>query len=167
MEKTLYLVRHAKSSWGESGLADFDRPLNKRGCRDCQDMGARIKKHGRIPDLIVSSPASRALATARCIAQQMHYPEADIVTEKQAYCSGTGALIDILQRLDERDTAVMLVAHNPDMTGLVNMLCGTAISDMPTCAIAMVRLEIDNWSEVGTVAGELADYDFPKKTGTP
>jgi len=166
MERTLYLVRHAKSSWGEPGLADFDRPLNKRGCRDCQDMGARMKKHGRMPDLIVSSPASRALATARCIARQLHHPEADIVTEKEAYCSGTGALIDILQQLGERHTGVMLVAHNPDMTGLVNMLCGTVVSDMPTCAIAMVRLEIDNWSETGAGIGELADYDFPKKTST-
>ncbi len=167
MEKTLYLVRHAKSSWGEPGLADIDRPLNKRGCRDCQDMGARLKKHGRMPDLIVSSPANRALATARCIAQQLHYPEADIVTVKNAYCSGTGALVDILQRLDERNTAVMLVAHNPDMTGLVDTLCGPVISDMPTCAIAMVRLEIDHWSQAGTVVSELTDYDFPKKSNTP
>ena len=82
------------------------------------------------------------------------------------YCSGAGALLAILQRLDDRCAEVMLVGHNPDMTGLVNMLCGPVISDMPTCAIAMIRLNMDGWSETGAVIGELADYDFPKNSGT-
>ena len=141
----------------------MDRPLNKRGCLNCQKMGGRMKKHGRKPGLILSSPANRAITTARCIAQQIDYPEADIVEEEEMYCSGAGALLGILQRLDERYTEVMLVGHNPDMTGLVNMLCGPVISDMPTCAIAIIRLDMDGWSETGAVVGELADYDFPKK----
>lgn len=163
MQKTLYLVRHAKSSWGDPELADIDRPLNKRGGRSCQEMGDRMKKYGWMPELILSSPANRAITTARCIAQQIGYPEADIVVDENIYCSSAGTLCDILQRLDERYAQVMLVGHNPDMTGLVNRLCGPVISDMPTCAIAMVRLDIDHWTETGAVAGELADYDFPKK----
>ena len=122
-----------------------------------------MKALGRMPELILSSPANRAITTAQCIAQQIDFPDADIVVEKDAYCSGSGVLLGILQRLDERYTEVMLVGHNPDMTGLVNMLCGPVISDMPTCAIAMIRLDMDGWSETGSVVGELADYDFPKK----
>ena len=116
--------------------------------------------------MILSSPANRAITTARCIAQQIDYPEADIVEEEEMYCSGAGTLLAILQRLDDRCAEVMLVGHNPDMTGLVNMLCGPVISDMPTCAIAMIRLNMDGWSETGAVIGELADYDFPKNSGT-
>ncbi|MFQ5644420.1 MAG: histidine phosphatase family protein, partial [Thiogranum sp.] len=80
--RTLYLVRHAKSSWGAPGLADRDRPLNKRGSSDCRDMGSRLQKRGRVPGLIVSSPALRAVTTARCIAQQLQYPGADIIEEE-------------------------------------------------------------------------------------
>ncbi len=167
VQKTLYLVRHAKSSWGEPGLADMERPLNKRGSSDCQEMGSRLNKRGWIPELIVSSPALRAVTTAQCIARQLQYPEADIVEEEAMYCSGTDALNAVLQRLDERFSTVMLVGHNPDMTGLVNLLCGPAIDDMPTCAIAVIRLEIDNWSEAGAGTGELAGYDFPKNTADP
>jgi phosphohistidine phosphatase len=163
MQKTLYLVRHAKSSWGEPELADIDRPLNKRGGRNCQEMGGRMKKRGWVPELILSSPANRAITTARCIARQIDYPKADIVVDENIYCSGAGVLCDILQQLDERYTEVMLVGHNPDMTELVNRLCGPVISDMPTCAIAMIRLELDHWSETGAIVGGLADYDFPKK----
>jgi len=166
-KKTLYLVRHAKSSWGEQGLADRQRPLNKRGGSDCQEMGSRLYRRGWIPDLIVSSPALRAVTTARCIARQLQYPEADIVEEEAMYCSGTDALNTVLQRLDERFSAVTLVGHNPDMTGLVNLLCGPAIDDMPTCAIAVVRLNIEYWLEAGTSDGELAAYDFPKNTADP
>ncbi|GMQ84146.1 MAG: phosphohistidine phosphatase SixA [Gammaproteobacteria bacterium] len=166
VQKTVYLVRHAKSSWGEPGLADMERPLNKRGSSDCQEMGSRLNRRGLIPDLIVSSPALRAVTTAQCIARQLQYPEADIVEEEAMYCSGTDALNAVLQRLDERFSTVMLVGHNPDMTGLVNMLCGPVVDDMPTCAIATVGLDIENWSEIDTGTGELADYDFPKKTST-
>jgi len=60
----------------------------------------------------------------------------------------------------------MLVGHNPDMSGLVNLLCGPVIDDMPTCAIAVIRLNIEYWLEAGVSTGELADYDFPKKPGT-
>ncbi len=163
--KTLYLVRHAKSSWGEPGLADRDRPLNKRGAGDCREMGQRLQRRGWIPERVFSSPARRAIDTARCIARQLPYPEAEISVEETMYCGGAAALNAVLQRVDEHLASVMLVAHNPDMTELVNRLCGAVIDAMPTCAVAVVRLDTDYWLEAGAGTGELTDYDFPKNTG--
>ncbi|MFQ5643438.1 MAG: hypothetical protein ACE5FQ_07040, partial [Thiogranum sp.] len=72
----------------------------------------------------------------------------------------------VLQRLDERFASAMLVGHNPDMSGLVNLLCGAVIDAMPTCAIAVIRLNTEYWLEAGATTGELVDYDFPKKPRT-
>lgn len=164
--KTLYLVRHAKSSWKDHSLADIDRPLNKRGRRSAPDMGKRLKDQGHKPDLIVSSPANRAFTTARKIAKQTGYDPSNIVIDKRMYFSGTGGMRELLEELDDRYQKVMIVGHNPAMTGLLYDLAQSSVFNMPTCAIAVIGFDMESWSELYSTAGDLLGYDYPKGSGS-
>jgi len=165
MSKTLYLVRHAKSSWSDSSLSDRDRPLNKRGRRTAPDMGSRLAVKGHQPDLIISSPAKRALMTAKSIAKELDYDTSDILTDESMYFTGAGGMLKMLEGVDDRYQKVMIVGHNPAMTSLMNSLCDASVYNMPTCAVAVIGYNISSWSELGSADGNLLDYDFPKNTG--
>ena len=164
--KILYLVRHAKSSWKDPSLADKDRPLNKRGRRSAPDMGKRLVVQGHRPDLIISSPAKRALSTARKIAQELGIEKSDIVMDEDLYFSGIGGMQCVLEGLDDRYYKVMMVGHNPDMTRLLNSLGNTYVANMPTCAIAVIGFDIASWADLYSAEGELLGYDFPKGSGS-
>lgn len=164
MSKTLYLVRHAKSSWSDSSLSDRDRPLNKRGRRSAPVMGSRLAVKGHRPDLIISSPAKRALMTAGIIAEEVGYDRSGILTDESMYFSGVGGMLKMLEGVDDRFQKVMIVGHNPAMTGLMNSLCDAPVYNMPTCAITVIDYDMTSWSELRSVDGNLLDYDFPKNT---
>jgi phosphohistidine phosphatase len=165
-QKVLYLVRHAKSSWSDSSLTDRDRPLNKRGRRSAPEMGRRLMVQGHRPELIVSSPANRAISTASFIAQELDYNVSHIVTDENLYFSGMVSMQSVLQRLDDRYQAVMIVGHNPAMTELMNSLGNASVANMPTCAIAVIGFDIASWAELCSVDGDLLGYDFPKGSGS-
>ena len=158
----LYLVRHAKSSWSDSSLSDRDRPLNKRGRRSAPDMGRRLAAQNQLPDLIISSPAKRANSTARKIAKEVGYDRSKIVTDENMYFSGTGSMLEMLENVDDRYDSVMIVGHNPAMTTLINMLSGSSVDNMPTCAVAVIDFPIMSWSDLHSADGQLLTYDFPK-----
>ena len=164
--KILYLVRHAKSSWKDPSLADKERPLNKRGRRSAPDMGRRMLEQGHRPDLIISSPANRALSTAKIIAQELGCDVSEILTDDQLYFSGSGGMQSILERLDDRYRKVMVVGHNPAMTSLMNILGNTSVFNMPTCAIAVIGFDMASWADLHSAEGELLGYDFPKGSGS-
>lgn len=166
MPKTLYLVRHAKSSWDDPALGDRDRPLSERGLSSAPDMGKRLAEQGHKPDLIISSPAKRAFTTAKKIAKETGYREAKIVTDERMYFSGTRSMLDLLEGLNDKHKKVMIVGHNPALTSLLNILCDSPIENMPTCAVAVVGFEMNSWSELSISNGELLAYDFPKGPGS-
>ena len=161
--KILYLVRHAKSSWKDLSLADHQRPLNKRGKRDAPRMGKRLAKRDVRPDYIVSSPAVRALTTARVIAKKLGCKSADVTVNEAIYEAGTGSLIEIIQNFDNSFEQVMLVGHNPSVTSLVNLLADASIENVPTCGIAVLRFETDSWLHLGNITAKLLEFDYPKK----
>lgn len=165
MPKILYLVRHAKSSWSDTSLDDRDRPLNQRGRKTAPKMGRRLAGLGHQPDLIVSSPARRAFSTAKKIAKELAFDKSKIVTDESLYFSGTGSMVNMLEKLDDRYQNVMIVGHNPAMTSLLNILSETTIHNMPTCAIAVLAFDMTSWSELDVTNGDLLVYDFPKKSG--
>jgi phosphohistidine phosphatase len=165
MPKTLYLVRHAKSSWSNPLLTDKDRPLNQRGRKSAPDMGRRLAEQGHRPDLILSSPAKRAFSTAKKIAGALDYDEAEIVKDNSLYFSGTGSMLKMLDGLDDRYQKVMIVGHNPALTSLLNILCDTMVDNMPTCAVAVIGFDVESWSELDMANSELLAYDFPKGSG--
>jgi phosphohistidine phosphatase len=162
MPKKLYLVRHAKSSWSDASLTDEQRPLNKRGRRSAPDMGQRLAEQDHRPDLIISSPANRALSTARIIAEELAYDESEIITDERMYFSGTGSMLNLLEELDDRYQSVMIVGHNPAMTNFLDILCDASVDNMPTCAIAVIGFNIATWIELRSAGGNLLAYDFPK-----
>jgi len=165
MPKTLYLVRHAKSSWDDPSLADKDRPLSQRGLSSAPDMGRRLASQGHKPDLVISSPARRALTTAKKIAKETGYSESKIITDDHLYFSGTRSMVDLLEQLDDKYKKVMIVGHNPAMSSLLNILCESSVENMPTCAVAVVGFDMSSWSELTMSDGELLAYEYPKGSG--
>lgn len=160
--KTLYLVRHAKSSWKDQSLSDQQRPLNKRGHSSALDMGARLKRRAIAVELIISSPALRALTTARYLADAIEYDQQEILIEQQMYFRGIQCMLDLVHACDPDISTLMLVGHNPDMTEFFNFLCGHQTSNMSTCAIATIEFE-DDWKKIKQGCGTLLDFDYPKK----
>ncbi len=160
--KTLYLVRHAKSSWSDPSLSDQQRPLNKRGLRNGPEMADRLMHCGRSVDLIISSPAQRARSTAQYMAAGVDYDPDNIIHNDQLYFGGIHSMLDVISHSDPDVQSLMLVGHNPDMTSLFNYLCGNQTYNMPTCAIATIQFE-NGWSSVLKDSGMVIDYDFPKK----
>ena len=146
--KTLFLVRHAKSSRDDPALPDKERPLNDRGLRDAPRMGERLARQDVKPELIMSSPAVRALATAVIIAKKLDYKRKDIVVDERLYATQPDELLEVIQELGDRPKRVMLFGHNPELTELANRL-SSKITDMPTCAVAEFSFDTKSWSNVG------------------
>lgn len=162
--KMLTLVRHAKSSWDEEGLADKDRPLNDRGKRDAPKMGEQLAKRGVAADLILSSPAVRAFTTAEIIAKAIGYKRKDIVVDERIYASEPEVLLDIICTIDDAHERVMIFGHNPEMTSLAQRF-SPDILDMPTCAVAEFVFDVRHWCDVVTVAPTRVLFATPKKMG--
>jgi phosphohistidine phosphatase len=161
--KKLCIVRHAKSSWDDPGLLDLERPLNKRGKRDAPFMGERLKKYKVKPDLIISSPAKRAMKTAKIIASKINYPVKKITTADIIYNGSSFDLLSLIRNTDEAISEVMLFGHNPEITALVNYLSEKRILNVPTCGFLCVEFNIDSWKEVSDKNGNVLFFDYPKK----
>ena len=161
--KTLFLIRHAKSSWDDAALPDKDRPLNDRGRRDAPKMGARLAKRDVKPDLILSSPAVRALSTAAIIAEKLDYQRKDIVVTERLYAAEVDDLLDVIHQLGDNVERVMLFGHNPELTQLAHRLSGE-IARMPTCAVAEFTFDAKSWSEIDAIEPAEILLDYPKKS---
>jgi phosphohistidine phosphatase len=145
--KSLYLLRHAKSSWAEPGLSDRQRPLNKRGLRDAPVMGGRFRERGESVQRIVSSPAVRAHSTAELFAEACGFPAGEIAREEDLYFLGDRSIEHCIRGQDDRMETLMLVFHNPDITHF-----------------AKVRLncEIAHWSDWSRDSTSFEYFDYPK-----
>jgi len=159
--KTLYLVRHAKSSRDDPSLPDRERPLNDRGKKDAPMMGQRLSQRHVKPDLIMSSPAVRALETAQAIAREIGYEPGDIAVDERLYASSADALLGVVRALDKGLDDVMLFGHNPEFSELAQRL-SNEIADMPTCAVAEFRYDVKKWTEVGSIAPSKVRLGAPK-----
>jgi phosphohistidine phosphatase len=160
--KTLYLVRHAKSSWKDSSLDDIERPLNKRGKRDAPFMGEVLKEKVAIPDVVFSSPAKRASKTAQIISELIGYQKKDILYAEEIYEASSRELVDFIKSLDNKYSSVMIFGHNPGFTMLNNFLSKKYIDNIPTCGI--VALEFNNsWKEIEKNSAKMLFFDYPKR----
>ena len=161
--KTLYLVRHAKSSWKYPNLDDFERPLNKRGRKNAPFMGKVLKELKVSPDLIISSPANRAAMTARIIAGKINYPLENILYSETIYEFGESALIHVVKQIDGAVNKAMIVGHNPAINGLANYIGDQPISNIPTAGVFCVDLDISSWAKISEHCGKFRFFEFPKK----
>ena len=161
--KTLFLVRHAKSDWQHVGITDHERPLNHRGTRDVAVVAARVAARSDRPELIVTSSALRAVTTAEAMAAVLGFESSALQVRDEIYHADSDALLAVIDGLDDRYSRVMLVGHNPTMTAMVNEFADSAIDNMPTCSVAVLRFDVASWADVRRGAATLADFDFPKK----
>ena len=160
--KTLYLVRHAKSSWKQPELSDFERPLNKRGKNDAPFMGKLLSDKGVNPALIISSPAKRAAATAKIIASEINYPKDEIAFDENIYDAMGRGLLEIISGIDEKYNSAMLFGHNPGLTVLQNNLSGHFVDNIPTSGV--VALEFNSsWSDIELNSAKFLFFEYPKK----
>jgi len=162
--KTLCLIRHAKSSWNDEYVEDFERVLNSRGLSDAPEMGRRLMQRGYQPDLIVSSSAFRAMSTARRIARELAYDPQQIVADSRIYEASLSRLFEIVQSMPDEVNALALVGHNPGLHYLAQHLTGAAPDEFPTCAVFAIRFDLASWSAITPLCGKLLFYDFPKSS---
>ena len=162
MTKKLYLIRHAKSSWKEAQIADIDRPLKGRGVRDAYNSSQWLAQQDAFPDLMLSSPATRALHTALIFAKNLDYAYRDIQIEEGIYEASTAQLGQIVKQLDDRYQRVFLFGHNPTITQFVNSCIDHRIDNVPTTGIACLKFELEKWASIGKEA-ELVFFDYPKR----
>ncbi len=160
--KTLLVLRHAKSSWANEDLSDYERPLNKRGKQDAPRMGELLKENDLTPDLIISSSAKRARATAEAVAEASDY-DAEIQFTRQFYHADPEDYIEVLQKVDDAYQCVLVVGHNPGMEYLVALFAGSW-EQMSTAALAYLSLPITHWQELDeNVTAELVNLWRPKE----
>lgn len=161
--RTLYLTRHAKSSWDDPRTDDFDRPLNARGERDAPFMARAFAERGEPVHRLMSSPAVRAISTARHFAAALGLDQRAISQHKGIYLAPAEMLLHIVNLLGDDTGKVMLFGHNPGFTELVEYLSNDDVGEMPTCATVRIDLDVDSWGDVSAGLGTVVWYDYPKR----
>ena len=161
--KRLTLVRHSKSDWSLPGQQDWDRALNKRGQRDAPEMARRLRARKLKPDLILSSPAVRALATATIMARELKVAASIVRQDERLYLAGPADMLAVIRELGGSARHLMVFGHNPGITDFANRLsAGDRIDNMPTSAVFTATFAIQDWSELDWGSGQDAQFDYPK-----
>lgn len=159
--KTIYLLRHAKSSWDNQALSDFDRPLNERGQRAAPFIGALMKERGLLPEAIFSSPALRAKTTSELVASAAGI-ETPIIFDDRIYAASPMRLLTLIRAIGDDIASAMIVGHNPGMEGFLWYLTGK-LEPMPTATLAASELDVAKWADVTERCGNLTEIIRPKE----
>ncbi len=160
--KTLYIIRHAKSRKDLFGVNDFDRPLAERGFQDAITMANRLKDKLVVPDVLISSPALRAITTAKLFAETLDYPEKKIQLELDIYEAFSSDILTILQSIPINYNIVLIFGHNPAFTSIFNYLSGCELVNLPTTGIGKLEFDVKSWSEIEMNTAKTNEVDFPK-----
>jgi len=159
--KTLFLLRHAKSSWKDDNLDDFERPLKKKGLGDAQLMGKLIRQREIGLDLVISSSAERARQTAQLVLMSAGL-QVEVRYDERIYEAGMRRLLTLVSRLDNQANSVMLVGHNPGFEDLLKTLTGE-VHGMPTATLAGIEFDVDDWGQIKARTGRLTLLLTPKE----
>ncbi|HQR23281.1 MAG TPA: histidine phosphatase family protein [Steroidobacteraceae bacterium] len=164
--KRLTLVRHAKSDTPMPGQQDWDRPLNRRGQRDAPEMARRLRARKLKPDLILSSPSVRTLATAAIMARELKVDASLVGQDERLYLASPADILAVIRDLGGHASHVMVFGHNPGMTDCANALSASErIDNMPTCCVFTALFDLDDWSALEFGTGQDAEFDYPKNLG--
>jgi phosphohistidine phosphatase len=164
MQRTIVMIRHAKSSWANPLQSDFERPLNDRGEHDAPMMGERLKKMKLNPDLIIASTAKRAKQTAKKIAKTIGYDEEKIQWEEKLYHCIPSVFEEIIYEIDDKIETVFIVAHNPGISSFVNQLSPEfSIDTMPTCGVVAAKIDTLHWSDYDLARKTVFLFEYPRK----
>lgn len=160
--KKLYLMRHAKSSWDNPELADFDRPLNKHGKKDTHLIAEFFQSNALEFDLILSSPAKRAITTADIIAETIHIPTKKISSDPRIYEAGVETLLEVIAEISPEHKSVLFIGHDPGLSWLAAYLGNEEHISLPTCGVYALSFKTDSWKSLTKVESQKLFFEFPK-----
>jgi phosphohistidine phosphatase len=168
--KTIFLLRHAKSSWDDVRLDDFDRPLSSRGIKSCKKMGKYLKKNRLIPDIVYCSSAIRAKQTWELVNRIVEKKE-NVIYEDSLYMSDFSNFINIIKKTKNNFKNLMIVSHNPGIENLALELSKDKNNEIyekinikfPTGALIIINFNLNNWSKVDCKKGKLYEFVKPKE----
>lgn len=164
MQRTLVMIRHAKSSWANPLQSDFERPLNERGKREAPEMGQKLKQAGIAPDLVICSTARRTRQTAKRICAELDYDMAMVRWEEKLYHCIPSVFEELLYEVDEKVKTVFIIAHNPGITEFVNQLSAHfSIDNMPTCGVVCAHLDAVEWNLFPSADKDVFLFEYPEK----
>ena len=163
MGKHLLIMRHAKSDWNDASLSDFNRPLNQRGLQNAPIMGKRLKEKGFNPELIVSSPAVRAITTCEIVVEELGLSKADIITDKNIYNADVKSLLAIINNLDNSKNSAALFGHNNGITDLTVYLTDADIFNIPTSGTVLIEFDTDDWAMISKNTGSVIFFETIKE----
>jgi len=161
--KQLLLIRHAKSSWDDFSIKDFDRPLNGRGKKDAPVMAKRLLDKEITIDAFIASPAKRARKTAELFAKEYKGEKDNIIFFEELYLAATSNFLDVISKTDDRFKTIAIFSHNEGITDFANSLTDTRIDNIPTCGIFAIKLKAKHWSDFAEAEKEFWFFDSPKK----
>jgi phosphohistidine phosphatase len=160
--KQLHIVRHGKSSWDIENIADIDRPLSERGIAGAYLMARRLADRGVLPDLLLSSPAVRALSTAVIFLRVLELPASVLQINESIYMGNVNELVKLIRSVDDRFASLMIFGHNPVFTVLANRFLINTIENIPTAGIVSLSFPAGTWKEFDKTAPEKEFFDYPK-----
>ncbi len=161
MSKILYLLRHARAMEASAGEKDFNRELDQHGNFQAARMGRKLVERGIKPDLILASPAKRAIETAQLVANQIQYDNDLLQTNENIYEASPRTLFGIITNLPDEVNEVILVGHNPTFSHMAEYFSGTEVGSLPTCAIVRLTFAIDSWKEASAGNGKVEWVESP------
>lgn len=160
--KVIYLIRHAKSSWDNPALSDFNRTLNERGKANAPLMGKMLVKENAVIDCLISSPAKRTTETSLILCNELNYHLDNIVFDERIYEASLKTLVNVVNEIPNQFNSVAIVGHNPAISHLFNYLTDEDLQHFPTCGIGKIELEINQWSEIVKGIGRKIFFIYPK-----
>lgn len=161
--KTLFICRHAKSSWKDLSIGDHDRKLNERGKLNAPFMGKKLIEKNEEIDIFLSSTAKRAFRTARYIAKAFGLKKGEIGRKNELYHAGQRDILRVINGIHNSHNSAAIFGHNPGFTDLANHLSGEWIDNIPTCGIVKIEFDVDTWEAVSGGNGRMIWFDYPKR----
>lgn len=161
--KQLLLIRHAKSSWADAGMDDFDRPLNERGKTDAPEMAKRLlKKHITI-NAFISSAAKRAQITCALFMKEFNVEKEKMIIKQELYLAPPEIFYKCIADINDKFETIAVFAHNPGITEFTNNLTNIRVDDMPTCSVYAINIDTDSWSSFTNAKKSFWFFEYPKK----
>ena len=164
MERRLFIIRHGKSSWDHQGLDDIDRPLAERGIRNAAEMARRLQEKGMVPELLLSSPASRALNTALIMLRNWQLEPAKLQIHDDLYDAYLKEIEQVVATVPATVTQLAIYGHNPSFTIYPNQFLDKPLDNLPTAGVVIVTLESENWKGIGRKHVKETFVDYPKRS---
>tara|TARA_B100000676_G_scaffold274485_1_gene293983 strand:+ start:852 stop:1343 length:492 start_codon:yes stop_codon:yes gene_type:complete len=161
LNKKLIIVRHSKSSWKDSSLDDFNRPLNKRGKEDGPIISNYLSKKTNFIDFLHSSSSVRTFETSKFFTERIKFGK--VKYDDSLYHSSSGSILNLIKNYSNEYSSVMLIAHNPGLTHLINQITNISLDNLPTTGLAEIHFSCNKWNEISSKNSNLIDLKFPKQ----